>query len=108
MAKFRKRPVVIEAIQWTGTEESLDAIILLSVASDRDVLEADNGKDLAIPTLEGVMIANLNDWIIRGVDNEIYPCKPDIFKKTYVEVLPIDPDFLASRLPPKPFPGDDA
>ena len=57
MAKFRKKPVIIEAYQ---TQEEMDIL-----------------------TLEGVMHANIGDWIITGVNGEQYPCKPDIFEKTY-------------------------
>jgi hypothetical protein len=42
-----------------------------------------NGEEMIITTLEGVMKVNVGDWIIRGVDDEIYPCKPDIFEQTY-------------------------
>jgi len=57
MAKFRKKPVVIEAFQ----------------ATERQVIH----------TLEGDMVAEIGDWIITGVKGEIYPCKPDIFELTY-------------------------
>jgi len=57
MPKFRKRPVVIEAVQLTERTE--------------------------IPTLEGVMVGNPGDWLITGVKGEQYPCKPDIFEATY-------------------------
>ena len=82
--RYRKKPVVIEAFQWTGgldqTEEPLwivEAIQTGKVIIVRDVLQ--------IETLEGVMEAKSGDWIIRGVQGEIYPCKPDIFEKTYEE-----------------------
>lgn len=61
MAKFRKKPVIIEAYQ---TKEELD-----------------------IQTLEGIMHASIGDWIITGVNGEKYPCKPDIFEKTYEPVV---------------------
>jgi len=82
MSKFRKKPVVIEAIQWTGNLDDLPRIIMeLSVTDAR--LMATDGKHLDIKTLEGVMTAGVGDWIIRGVKGEIYPCKPDIFEATY-------------------------
>lgn len=81
MPKFRKKPVVIEAIQWTG--ENLDNIRDLSVYDA--VVRMING-DLVIITLEGEMRASLGDWIVRGVQGELYPCKPDIFAATYEEV----------------------
>ena len=63
MAKFRKRPVVIEAYQ--------------------------TGIEMDIHTLEGIMHADVGDWIITGIHGEQYPCKPDIFDKTYE---PVDQD----------------
>lgn len=79
MAKFRKKPVVIEAVQWTGDN-------FADVAKLGDNIMGPYGRELAhleIPTLEGRMVANLGDWVIRGVNGEVYPCKPDIFEKTY-------------------------
>lgn len=87
--KFRKRPVVIEAIQFDGTVESG---IRIRQAYERDDIQVImtgqhiNGGNLSIPTLEGVMNASPGDWIIQGVSGEIYPCKPDIFAKTYEHV----------------------
>ena len=82
--KFRKKPVVIEAICWDGTNVSLDAIADLALDGNRRVQLV--GDKLEIPTLEGVMTASLGDWIIKGVSGEIYPCKPDIFEATYEAV----------------------
>ena len=78
MAKFRKKPVMIEAIQWRGDnlEEIKDFMGYYEYAK----------KNLIIHTLEGKMMAQVNDWIIRGVQGEYYPCKPDIFEKTYERV----------------------
>lgn len=79
MAKYRKIPVEIEAIKWDGTNVD-------------EIKEFTNGDSyvfnncLFIRTLEGTMNANQGDYIIRGVKGEFYPCKPDIFKKTYEEV----------------------
>ena len=76
--KFRKKPVIIEAIQWTGDnfEEigEFMAGVHWAMAGDRDPV---------IPTLEGDMKVSVNDWIIKGVKGEFYPCKPDIFEATY-------------------------
>jgi len=92
MGKFRKKPVVIEARQFTGYD-SIEAI--LKWADEAGVPEDNlyamyNEKEevdtIHIVTLEGEMIAKPGDWIIRGVNNEFYPCKPDIFDKTYEEV----------------------
>lgn len=81
MAKYRKKPVVIEAIQWKGdwTKEVADFV---KITKDRSFHFRNKGA-LYIDTLEGRMKANVNDWIIRGVSGEYYPCKPDIFEKTY-------------------------
>lgn len=75
--KYRKKPVVIEAVRWTGsiTPEMEDWL--------GEVKVLPKGSSLLIPTLEGVMEARRGDYIIRGVNGELYPCKPDIFKKTY-------------------------
>jgi hypothetical protein len=77
--KFRKKPVVVEAIQWTrnNVQECWDFCPPLLSETYRA-----NGQ-LTIPTLEGKMAANTNDWIIKGVKGEFYPCKPDIFEATY-------------------------
>lgn len=76
MPKFRKKPVIIEAVVWDGdfwgTMEPFCP----------DCAENQQGN-LLIPTLEGVMTAQRGDYIIKGVNGEYYPCKPDIFVKTY-------------------------
>ena len=83
MTKFRKKPVVIEAIQYDGTENSVVEILQLKeTASSARSIRVDAG-DLLISTLEGVMRADKGDWIIKGVNGDLYPCKPDIFDKTY-------------------------
>ncbi len=93
MSYFRKKPVVIEAWQWDGTEDSLwnDAPEWLPVRTQLDgegtaAYEDDIGPRLAIGTLEGVHLASPHDWIIKGVKGEIYACKPDIFEATYEAV----------------------
>ncbi|XTQ92566.1 hypothetical protein ACQR5W_11640 [Xanthomonas sacchari] len=95
--KFRKKPVVIEAKQFTGGAQSATPIIdwILEgghTARWREAAEpvfienvGHNGwpEALAIDTLEGTMDAAPGDWVIRGVQGEFYPCKPDIFAATY-------------------------
>lgn len=81
MAKFRKKPVVIEAIQF-GPPGNAAKIIDWAYPLNIHL----TSKGLEIPTLEGTMIAERNDWIIRGVKGEFYPCKPDIFEMTYEAV----------------------
>ena len=78
--KFRKKPVVIEAVQFDG-ENSQEISTFMSCQFPA----MENGKML-IGTLEGVMSADVGDWIIKGVSGEFYPCKPDIFEKTYEKV----------------------
>ena len=104
MAKFRKRPVVIDAVQlrWDTWNEVCDFADVGGLANGRPegcFIDPEGhpvgmGKDyeergeigLLIPTLEGLMVARQNDWIIRGVAGELYACKPDIFEQTYEEV----------------------
>lgn len=78
MARFRKRPVVIDADQWLPEltrQENLPPCC--TVVSDAGELCVE------IATLEGIVLARPGDWIIRGVKGEYYPCKPDIFAATY-------------------------
>ena len=84
MAKYRKKPVTIDAVQWFGDIESLNEI--QSLNEDVSVFWSPTTDQLKIPTLEGKMIADLNDYIIKGVHGELYPCKPDIFNETYEPV----------------------
>ncbi len=76
--KYRKKPVVIEAMQWTGENTGR---VFDFVGYDCLV----NHK-LVINTLEGKHYASVGDYIIKGVQGEFYPCKPDIFEQTYEEV----------------------
>lgn len=79
--KFRKKPVVIEAIQYKGDNKQE---IMDFVGED---CRTNTGYDfLTIVTLEGNHKAEINDWIIKGVKGEFYPCKPDIFEETYDKV----------------------
>lgn len=91
MAKYRKKPVVIEAFQWTGGPDQTEDPEWIVEAMKRGDVYVDGGTPhqhvrLMIKTLEGVMSAIPGDWIIKGVKGEIYPCKPDIFKATYESV----------------------
>ena len=97
---FTKKPVTIQAIQWTG--DNLREVITFTdgppdtrshhagMAWDayRDLVARDG---LKIYTLEGKMLASPGDWIIRGVKGELYPCKPDIFQETYAAASPTPP-----------------
>lgn len=86
--KYQKKPVVIEAIQWTGY--NLDEVMDFCRGNASYELMAKGNKELVIATLEdgegevkAKHIASRNDFIIKGVKGEFYPCKPDIFGLTY-------------------------
>jgi len=81
MAKFRKKPVVIEAVQFTADNSSFCAIGTFCPMAKFN--NNSKGPYATIPTLEGTMVAAVGDWIIKGVKGEFYPCKPDIFEITY-------------------------
>lgn len=78
-ARFRKKPVVIEAHRWEG--DNWPDFLLFILARGGEA-HTENDK-LYIDTLEGTMEASPGDWIIQGVQGEFYPCKPDIFDATY-------------------------
>lgn len=91
--KYRKRPVIIEAVQWNGLNfkeiedfTGADIAILEEVRKPNMDMKIPGDYRLCIRTLEGVMDARKGDYIIRGVNGEFYPCKPDIFEKTYEKV----------------------
>ena len=77
MALYRKKPVIVEAIQWNGRNE-MEIANFIGGNLEMD----DNG--LLIHTLEGTMTASVGDYVIKGVNGEFYPCKPGIFEKTHV------------------------
>jgi hypothetical protein len=78
--KFRKKPVVVDAIQWTG--DNLHDVEKFCPVIGR----IENEYALHIETLEGVMTARCGDWIVKGTRGEFYPVKPDIFEATYEKV----------------------
>lgn len=81
MPIFRKRPVDVEAFQWHGEEvEGFERICV-----GKDELSNDC-YNLVIPTLNGPVYAVEGEWIVKGIEGEFYPCRDDIFKKTYIEV----------------------
>ena len=94
--KYRKKPVVVEAIQLSVDNileverfiEQKEFILDTGVAQDKfeDYKDSVRESGRKIDTLEGVMTASIGDYIIKGVNGEFYPCKPDIFKKTYEAV----------------------
>lgn len=91
MKKYRKKPVVIEAVCWNGG----NTVLVTQWAQgdvdlpDRWIMKTDRDGSpcaLIIPTLEGDHEARVGDWIIKGVAGEFYPCKPEIFAATYEAV----------------------
>lgn len=96
--KFRKKPIVIDAVRWTGGNVNEVLPFIQDGKPDFSHLPNDGVHvhpgighspvegTLDIPTLEGTMTARPGDWIIRGVKGEFYPCKPDIFEATYEPV----------------------
>lgn len=100
--KYRKKPVVIEAIQWTGNNHREMWDFLTGKTNECITVEGDNfyidhnkvPGGLIIKTLEGEHIASIGDFIIKGISGEFYPCKPDIFNATYE---PIDEPVLKNK-----------
>lgn len=92
MARFRKQPIEVEAFRWTGgPDQEEDPEWIVSAIKDKTVIILYNGPpdwgfSMQIKTLEGTMIAHPGDWIIQGINGELYPCKHDIFKVTYEPV----------------------
>lgn len=88
--KYRKKPVVIEAFRWTGdAEQEEDPIWVIKAIERGEVAFVEVGTPyctMKISTLEGIMTAQLGDYVIQGVKGELYPCKPEIFLATYEPV----------------------
>lgn len=91
MPKYRKKPVVVDALRWQGDWNMLEAWINtlssqhVDLSKKRAMHLASDGS-IVIDTLEGKMRCEIDDFIICGVDGEYYPCKPDIFIRTYDEL----------------------
>ncbi len=81
--KYKKKPVVVEAVKWTGENHAEMCEFI-----DPEVFEIIPRVGLVIHTLEGDHHASYGDYIIKGVNGKFYPCKPDIFAKTYEAALP--------------------
>jgi len=84
--KFRKKPVIIEAVQLT--DKNKDMVSNWITCNTSPVYDEDNRPAIKIQTLEGDMVAKIGDWIIKGIAGEFYPCKERIFNKSYEEVKP--------------------
>ena len=89
MARYRKKPVVVEAFQFFGESNTnpyipdwfVDAVLAHTIVAGPD--------HIVIKTLEGEMRCGVGDWIIKGIQGEICPCKPDIFEATYEPAEPV-------------------
>ena len=83
--RYSKKPVVIEAFQFTGGLDQKEDPVWIVDAINRGDVHCHAGDDpyLTIRTLEGTMRASAGDYVIKGIFGEIYPCKPDIFEKSY-------------------------
>jgi len=87
--KYRKKPVVIEAVQFTGSNPDE----IRAFCGDKVIINYDDSRweigvgapiaIITIPTLEGTMAVSAGDFVIKGIQGEFYPCKPDIFEQTY-------------------------
>lgn len=83
MKKYQKKPVIVEAIQIN----SFDYDEMCEIVKWCNGLAIDEEDYvIAVPTLEGRMMAKSGDWIIKGIQGEFYPCKPDIFEASYMEI----------------------
>jgi len=88
MARFRKKPVVVEAFRWTGgpDQEEDPVWAVEAIKAGRMYYQGGPEPYMTIETSEGTMRANVGDWIIRGVEGELYPCRPSVFEATYEPV----------------------
>lgn len=84
--RFKKKPVVIEAMQIKNTQETLEHLTNFCKPRVLTYLDTNTTLRAFIDTLEGVHEASEGDWVIKGVRGECYPCREDIFNETYEEV----------------------
>ena len=84
--QYRKKPVVIEALQYDGTNAGKILYWMQGRSLEDAITIHPEGDTFSIQTLEGTMTASIGDFVIKGVNGEFYPCKPDIFEKTYDKV----------------------
>ena len=88
--RYRKKPVIVEAIQWDGTIEGMDKIKSIFTELQDAIVQCNRTTgsmfNWSIRTLEGKHKVSEGDYIIKGINGEFYPCKPDIFGKTYEAV----------------------
>jgi len=82
--KYRKKPVVIEAVQWMGNLKEIEELF---GNKPFGCSYNEKGSTIVIDTLEGQMMASMDDYIVKGIKGEFYPCKPDIFEMTYEKIV---------------------
>lgn len=76
MNKYRKLPVEVEALQWTGNNaKEMSDFVQIAIPMSAEYFH--------ISTTDGILRANIGDWIIKGVEGEFYPCKDSVFQKSY-------------------------
>lgn len=104
MGKFRKKPVVVEAMKYTRDSRA-ELLAWIGAAAQGAGVDEDGAtyelRRIRISTPGGQVQADIGDWIIKGVAGEFYLCKPDIFAATYEELVEIDEDGNVVRDPPK-------
>ena len=82
--KYRKKPVIIDAVQFKGGKKSVQEIVKdLGIPFHVIRFHEEFDTKLAIVTLEGIMTAHVGDWIIKGIKGEFYPCNSEVFERTY-------------------------
>jgi hypothetical protein len=93
MAKYRKKPIVVEALKWNRNDREMHDFLggnpdkpMVLCNDNFDIYHSRVQCGLCIKTLEGTMVASIGDYIIKGIKGEFYPCKPDIFEATYEKV----------------------
>ena len=100
--KYRKKPVIIEAVEYTPENKHLAVNFCHGQITNDKVSDDDNDvtEYIRIDTLEGSMLASVGDYIIKGVQGEFYPCKPDIFHATYdiMTAKPSDTDKALEKI----------
>lgn len=104
VAKYKKKPVVIEAIQYT--QNNIEEVFKFCLNKVKRTGNHITTGDIVISTLEGEMTAKIGAWIIKGIQGEFYPCKPDIFEKTYDTINMITADGKETKLYQKTEPDE--
>jgi hypothetical protein len=84
--KYRKKPVVIDAIKWDGSKSAMEELTSLGLVGTYNISDKGIYTAIAIRTLEGTMTGVIGDWIIKGIKGEFYPIKDSIFRETYEAV----------------------